>query len=116
MVLGSLSRTRERVGVRVLATQPLQDRCQHTLAFGQRLPIVESHDVESVGVQRASALRIRRDRFILEVLPAIQLDDQHRFDAGEVCEASTDRMLTTKLVAVELAVAQRAPDRSLGVG
>ena len=41
MGIDSLSRTRERVGVRVMDKQPLQDRRQNTVVLDQCLPIVE---------------------------------------------------------------------------
>ena len=52
---------------------------------------------------------------VLEVLPAIELDDQHAFHASEVGEVRADRMLTPKLVAVETAVPQLRPEQALGV-
>ena len=58
---------------------------------------------------RASSLRA-----LIFVLPAVQLDDQHAFDATEVDDVRTDRMLASKLRA-QLMPAQMQPEPALGV-
>jgi hypothetical protein len=46
--------------------------------------------------------------------PAIQLDDQHAFDAAEVDDVRTDQMLPAKLHA-QLMPAQMHPEPTLSV-
>jgi hypothetical protein len=52
--------------------------------------------------------------FPVLVLPAVQLDDQHAFEAAEVDDVRTDRMLAAKLHA-QLMPAQAHPEPPLGV-
>ena len=46
--------------------------------------------------------------------PAVQLDDQHAFDAAEIDDVRTDWMLAAKLRA-QLMPAQMHPEPALGV-
>jgi hypothetical protein len=102
--------------VRVTGVQPIEDSVQDTIAFRQDLAVVETQDLESMGIQRSgpTSVYIRRGSFV--VLPAIQLDDQSRFDTGKVSEERADRVLTPELVAAESAIAQVTPQQTLGIG
>jgi len=51
-----------------------------------------------------------------EMLAAIELDDQHRLDAGKVGEVPAHRMLSSELVATDLPITQGLPQCALGVG
>ena len=49
------------------------------------------------------------------MLGAVRFDNQVMFEAGEIGDVSTDRMLTPK-VDTEFPVSQRPPQQRLGVG
>ena len=55
-----------------------------------------------------------RLRALIFVLPAVQLDDQHAFDAAEIHDVRTERMLATELHA-QLIPAQMEPQATLSV-
>jgi len=68
--------------------------------------------VETLLAEPLRACRVLRA--LILVLPAVQLDDQHAFDAAEIDDVRTDRMLATKLHA-QLMPAQMDPEPALGV-
>ena len=113
---GTLSRVRERVGVRVVKVEPLLDHFKHGLGLGQGLAIVEAQYGESMLRQRRAAAHIPFGSFGLDVPPTIEFDDRTGFDAGEVGEERPQRNLAAELPAIELAVPQALPDQSFGVG
>jgi hypothetical protein len=69
--------------------------------------------VETLPVEPLRACRVPRPLILM--LPAIQFDDQHPFDAAEIDDVRTDRMLAAKLDA-QLMPAQTHPEPALGVG
>ena len=101
--------------MRVVELQPFENSRQHTVAFDKRFAVREAQDVKTKTAQLRGSALVRAHRFRLEVLAAIELNDQHRFDASEVCEIPTDGALTSKLVAVELSIPQRTPQGLLGL-
>jgi hypothetical protein len=50
------------------------------------------------------------------VLPAVELDDQPQFEAGEVREVRTDRVLATKAEPKQSPATQVPPETILGIG
>jgi len=77
----------------------VQDGRQHRLGLKQRLSIGEAHHVEAMRVHRSRASIVSGRAFREEVLAAIQLDDEIRFNASEVSDMPSNRMLASKLVA-----------------
>ena len=61
-------------------------------------------------------MRIVLHRIRLEVLPAIKLDDQPRFETGKVREVPADGSLPAKLAPCDLPVAQALPQALLCFG
>jgi hypothetical protein len=101
----SLSRWRERVGVRVMGVQPIEDASQNCVALDQHLAVCEAKDVKAKAAQLDRAPSVCLGSGAFEVLPAIELDDESGFDAGKVCEVRTDRTLTAEFVAAKRSIA-----------
>lgn len=101
--------------MRAMRLQPLKDRSQHALAFEERLAVVEPHHVEAGVIQGKGPEPVRLDGLRLEMLAAIELNDQAGLDTCEVGEIPVDRMLAPKLAPGELAISQPVPERVLGV-
>jgi len=102
--------------VRVVGDEPVDDASQHCVTFDKRLAIGEAKHMEPMCVQDYGSSRIGFDRIRLEMLAAVEFDDEPRFDARKVREVLTHGMLAAKLVASELAIAQSLPQRALGIG
>jgi hypothetical protein len=102
--------------VRVVAVQPLQNVRQDSIPFAQRLAIREAQHLIAAAIHFLRPNAVGYQGFRLEVLAAIQFDNEHRFNTSEVREVRTDRTLATELVAIKLAVAKCRPQASLGVG
>jgi hypothetical protein len=102
--------------VRVVAVQPLQNLRQDSIPFGQGLAIREAQYLIAEAIHFLRPNAVGYQRFRLEVLAAIQFDNEHRFNTSEVREVRTDRTLTTELVAIKLAVAKCRPQASFSVG
>jgi hypothetical protein len=100
----------------VVESEPLQDGSQDPVAFGKCFAVAEAQYMETVRAQRCTALSVSRHGRRLIVLTAIQLDDEPRFDAGEVGKVAADRVLAAEFVAVETSIPQALPDRAFGVG
>jgi len=52
----------------------------------------------------------------LDVLAAVELDDQFRFQADEVADIATERALPAEAEAVDLATPQVFPQQPFGIG
>ena len=89
--------------------QPVVDHRQHRLALAQHPAIVESQHSEAEVVQLRGAPRIGLDRLRLEMLTAVEFDNEPRFDTSEVREEAADGMLAAELAAGELTIAQPLP-------
>jgi hypothetical protein len=96
--------------------QPLQYLRQDSLAFGQRFTVSETQHLVAEAIQFLGSDAISRNGPRLEMLAAVEFDNQHRLNTNEVRKVRTDRPLAAELVAVELAVAKRRPQASLSVG
>ena len=105
----SLSRLRERAGVRAMGVQPIQDGVEHTDPFGQDLTIVETQHLKAKVMKREGAALVSFCCFWFEMLAAIELDHQTGFNASDVCEERADGVLAAELVSGETAVAENAP-------
>jgi hypothetical protein len=119
---GSLSRLRERAGVRVSAgarpvgLKPIEDAQPHRLTLHQHLAVGEAQHVIAELVQFSRAPGVGSHALRAEMLTPIEFDDQHCLDASEVGEVPAHRMLSPELVATDLPIAQGLPQRTLGVG
>ena len=85
--------------MRAVGVQPLMNRGQHRISLRQHLSVVEAQHGEAGLLQNRGAPGIGGRDFGLEVLPTIEFDDQQRFEAREVCEKRTDRVLAAELEA-----------------
>jgi hypothetical protein len=72
--------------------------------------------MKAAAAQHCTPMLIRCNRLRLEMLPAVQFDNQSLFNAGKVCKVPGHGMLSSKLEASELAIAQCSPDFGLSVG
>ena len=117
-----LSRTRERVGVRVqqwlrrMRQQPIQHPRQHRIPLHQRLPVSEAQHLKSIGRQPGAALLISQQTFCREVLAAVEFNHQAGLNTGEIGKPSADRVLAADFVAGQLAAAQALPQVALSIG
>ena len=64
-------------------------------------------------LKRLLPLQVARRHFVQPMHPAVDLDDQTQLITGEVRIIRPDRMLTTKLVAINLPTAKGRPDTLL---
>jgi hypothetical protein len=85
---------------------------ENRLCLHQGFVIRKTQHVETLLAEPLRACRVLRA--LIFVLPAVQLDDQHAFDAAEVDDVRTDRMLAAKLRA-QLMPAQMEPEPTLSV-
>jgi hypothetical protein len=89
------------------------DIFENRLRLQQRLAIRKAQYAKTLLAEPPCALRV--SRALILVLPAIELDDQHAFDAAEIDEVRPDRMLAAKLHA-QLMSSKAHPEPALGVG
>src|SRR5947208_16740404 len=95
--------------------QPVKAASHDRIPFDQCFTVGESQNVKTEFVQLHGPSRIAFEPFDLEVLAAVQFDDQSGLDAHEVREVPADRVLSAELVALELSIAQTLPEGVLGV-
>ncbi len=118
---GSLSRLRERAGVRVAAgtrhigLQPIEDAQPHRLTLHQHLAVGEAQHVIAKRIEFSRASLVGSHALIAEMLTAIKFDDQHCLDARKVGEVTAHRVLSSELVSADLPIAQGLPQCALGV-
>ena len=103
----SLSRWRERVGVRV--TQCQRNRLQYRCKLGQHLMVPESQDLPPLAIDELRAASVICRGLPLHMLTTIQLHHQLAFHAGKVCDVGADGVLAAKFMAVQLARTQVTP-------
>ncbi len=87
-----------------------KQRCnplEHGIHFVQYLVVPETGDAPSREPEPLRAPAVIRSA--LDVLSAVELDDEPPLDAREVREPRTDRMLTTEFAPVQLRSAQPMP-------
>ena len=100
----------------VIRNKPVMDALQHVIALDERLAIGEAQDLEAMCFQLGSASCIGLECFGLEMLTAVEFDNEARFDTSEVGEIPTNGMLAAELVAGEPAIAQPSPQCTLRFG
>ena len=66
--------------------------------------------------QKRIAPRVAGACFLTGMWLTIELDDQRRFETGEIGDVRMQRVLEAELVSAELAVAEALPDAVLGFG
>jgi hypothetical protein len=79
----------------------------------QYLVVPETENAVPLAAHEIVAPRIVRA--CVGVLPAIDFDDEHRFQADKVGDVGTDADLAPEFVAVELAETKVLPELTLGV-
>jgi len=84
----------------------------NAVQVAQHVIVPEAENLETFGFQKRRPLGIPP----LVMLPAIDLDDQHRLQAGEVGDVRQQAVLEAEFEAVDLAVAGGLPELFLRVG
>lgn len=93
--------------------QRYEDRLRDPFGIGKNFIVPDPHHLPPLSFQPLGALLIIR---IIGMLPAISFDDQHPFDAREVGDERSHRMLSPKLMTVRTAASQQRPQPSLRIG
>ena len=89
------------------------DFLHHRVAVQQYVAVPESDDAPAVSRKDARSPRVGLRG--IDVLTAVELDDETSFHACEVCKEPADGMLSTKAIA-ELAIPQTMPKTPFGIG
>ena len=89
-------------------------RFQHRVGSQQDIVIPESNHAKAVRCKIGGSGGISVGR--IGMLPAIDLDDELCFEAAEVAEVGTNRMLAPKLGPGQLATSQAAPKQPFSIG
>ncbi len=95
--------------MRVEALKVIVDRREHSFRFTKHLPIVESQDGKTRALKHRSSFHVGVLRVRLEMLTAVNLDDQASFDAGKVSKVLANGVLATKLESGNATIAQVLP-------
>lgn len=82
------------------------DNCKHVVRAHQHIVIPEPQHLKAMFMQPLRARNVARG---VEVLTAIDFDDQLGFEAGEIHDVRTNRKLTSKPVAKKLSAPQMMP-------
>ena len=98
-----------------MGDKPAVDRDQYRVALDQRLAIRKTQHIKPLLRQQRRSTGIGQLRLFVEVLSAIELNDEPAFDAGEVGEVGADWMLASKLVATDATVTQSGPEHALRI-
>ena len=96
-----------------MRAQGIEDYFQHRCGLFEYLVVPESQ--HSKALQLDIAVTIRIIRVTLEVLSAIELDDQVGFETGEVDDVASDRELPAKAISSKLTAPEVSPEKALGV-
>ena len=102
--------------MRVVDAQPVEDVHENAFAFGKCFAVGITQDMEAEPFKLGCPPRVGGHRLRLEVLTAVEFDDQMRFNASEVRKIPADRSLAPELVAIELAIAKCLPQRLFRFG
>jgi hypothetical protein len=86
--------------------------CENRLRLHQRFAIRKAQHAKPAPAEPLRACLV--PRALILMLPAVELDDQHPFDAAEIDDVRTDRMLAAKLD-TQLMSPQMHPEPALGV-
>jgi hypothetical protein len=87
---------------------------QDVIRAQQGVVVPESQDSIAVDAKLAAAFDVVS--LLLQVLPTIQLDNQPRFDAGEIGDIPRNGMLTPEFESAEIASTQEPPKMAFGIG
>jgi len=96
-----------------MRAQDIEDQFQHCRGLFEYRVVPESQ--YSKPLQLNMAVTIRIIRVTLEVLSAIELDDQVGFETGEVDDVASDRELPAKAISAKLPAPEVSPEKALGV-
>ena len=102
-----------RPGEGLLGTQFLQDGLCHTLDICQNIVVPEAQHAPVVIFKPLRTPGIVR---VVNVLAAVNLNDEPTRYACEISDERTDRSLPAEFVALKLPIAQSIPKPALGVG
>jgi hypothetical protein len=100
------------MGRNTRGSETVLNLCEDRLRLHQRFVIGKTQHTKAVRGEPPGPRLV--PRALIFVLPAVQLDDQHAFDATEIDDVRTDRMLAAKLRA-QLMPAQMEPEPTLSV-
>jgi hypothetical protein len=92
------------------------DHLQHSVAIGKHVVIVETQNAIPLGRQKGVSPRIALDVFRLEVLPAVDLDNDVGGVTNKVDDEGTDWRLTSKARTEQPVSAHSIPDGVLRIG
>ena len=101
----------------VWASAPLPERLQdhhhHALGICENFVVPESQHLPALPLEPGGPALVS---LVLIVLSTVGFDDQTIFDASEVHDERTERMLPAKLVGRQTSAAQARPEPALGIG
>ncbi len=97
-----------------LRLQRFENHFQHGVDVGRHPVVREAQHPITLLIQEAVPASIAGR--ILDVLRAVQLDDELRLKAGEVGDVGANRVLAAEAEAVELASAKVSPEKRLNLG
>ena len=92
------------------------DDLRYTRTICHDIQIAESQNAESFHLQKRIATSIARESLTLEVLAAVDLDDQIRGVTDEIRNVGADWNLFAEGCAVQSMCAENIPDDALGLG
>jgi hypothetical protein len=98
------------------AVQRRVDGVENAVEVGGDLPIPKAQDAISFGFQPILARLIPDGDLIPAVVSAIELDNQHRRETGEIGDVWANRDLPAEVRAVDRHIVQSAPELALGTG
>jgi len=93
-----------------------RDRFEHALSIRHDLMIVEPQDAVALGCEKGTAPCITLHLLRLEMLSAIDLDNEVRLVTDEINNKWTDRSLSSKARAAKSMGADSIPNDPLGLG
>jgi hypothetical protein len=96
------------------SVQRLEDCLHHRICARQDIVIPEAQNLKPLLLKEGITSRVVRCG--LNMLAAVDLDDQLGFEAGEICDVRTDRNLPPEADIQELLAAQAPPQRPLRFG
>ena len=100
--------------IHVPAIQRREDRFHDTLGLFQHVSVPKSQDAIAVQAnERITPFIIVR---LFNVLAAVQLDDDRRFEADEIADIGAEWALPAKLEARKSAITQGVPEMPFGIG
>ena len=102
---------RAGVGWVCWSMQPLPNRLEDTIEVIEHLVVPESQHAKPCLLQKRRAYSVGLD--IFRVLAAVQLDNEPSFQADEIHDVVTERVLAPEFAAIKLPSAKTAPEQAL---